>query len=179
MSPFAENSIHLLGTAVLVAQIAVIVFIVGLFIPKFKQSAVFRAVGSNAILLGFFFSLFGSLGTYFFSVVLGFEPCYFCWYQRMFLFPQVILFAIALWKKDERVVDYSIALSVIGGLISIYHYYGQMFNTSALPCAAEAVSCAKREFLEYGYITIPMMALTAFLIIILLMISRKIVYKQM
>jgi disulfide bond formation protein DsbB len=111
----------------------------------------------------------------FYSEILGFEPCTLCWVQRIFLYPQVIMLGIALWKSDHRVSDYSLGLSIPGALVAFYHYYGQMFNTSALPCkTAEAISpCAQRFVLEFGYVTIPMMALTTFIVLIALMCIHK------
>src|SRR4051812_46409724 len=59
----------------------------------------------------------GSALTLFYSEVLGIAPCSLCWLQRIFLYPQVVLFAIAYWKKDRNVALYSIALSILGGIV--------------------------------------------------------------
>ena len=107
--------------------------------------------------------------------IIGFEPCKLCWVQRIFLYPQAIILGLALWKKTKDAGIYCLYLSVIGGLIALYHFYGQSFNPSALPAcdAVGGVSCAVRFFVEFGYITIPMMSLTAFsLIIVSLLLSR-------
>jgi disulfide bond formation protein DsbB len=131
--------------------------------------------GKYAIWLGFVISLGATLTSLLYSDVIGFDPCTLCWVQRLFIYPQVILFGLALWRKERVIVDYSLALSIVGGLIAVYHYYGQMFNTGALPCkAAEGVSpCAIRFFVEFGYVTIPMMSLTAFMLLIAFMALSK------
>src|SRR3989344_4873651 len=113
--------------------------------------------------------------TLFYSEVLGFPPRPFCWLQRMFLYPQVVLFSLALWKKDRlpapqgtlrqtgSVADYSIAMSVIGFGVALYHHTLQVLPAGSLPCPAEgAVSCAQRFIFEFGYITLPLMAATLF-----------------
>src|SRR6185369_1050871 len=85
-----------------------------------------------------------------------------CWYQRIVMYPQVIILGMAAWKKDYSIWLYSRVLSSIGLVIAIYQYYGQMFNEGALPCSTAIDSCAKLYFVEFGYITIPMMALSIF-----------------
>ncbi len=173
MTPLVAQVTHFFSAGVLVFNILTIVGAALLFVPRFRQSSLFVTVGSKAILLAFLVALGATLGSMFYSSIAGFPPCNFCWYQRMFLFPQVLLLTIGLYKKDEHIVDYSLGFSILGALIAAYHYYGQMFNGSALPCPAGAVSCTKREFLEFGYITIPMMSLTVFALLILIMVYRK------
>lgn len=173
MTPFISASIHFISAGVLVFDILIVAGIIALFVPGFRASSVFKMIGSKAILLAFLVSFGATLGSFFFSDYIGFAPCLLCWYQRIAIFPQVVLFAVALYKKDDRVIEYSLVLSIVGSLIAAYHYYGQMFNVNALPCAAEAVSCAKREFIEFGYITIPIMSLTTLLTLIVLMVYRR------
>jgi hypothetical protein len=84
------------------------------------------------------------------------------WLQRIFIYPQVIILGVSLWKRDDQVSDYSLGLSIPGSLVAGYHYYGQMKQSSALVCrSGEAISpCVQRFVLEFGYITIPMLANT-------------------
>jgi disulfide bond formation protein DsbB len=89
--------------------------------------------------------------------------------------PQVILLGLALWKRDDHITDYSLGLSIPGALVAGDHYYGQMVQSAALIChAGETISpCAQRFVLEFGYVTIPMMALTAFIGLIVLMLMYR------
>lgn len=110
------------------------------------------------------------LGSLYFSEIAGWTPCKDCWLQRIFMYPQVILLALALWKRDNKIAPYILALCLIGMCFSAYHYFIQMQNiiasptNPATPCDASGVSCVKTPFVEFGYITIPLMALTAFLL---------------
>ena len=129
--------------------------------------------------IGFILALGGSVLTLVYSEILGFAPCGLCWLQRAFLYPLVVLFALALWKKDRGIADYVIALSIPGTLVALYQHYLQMGGSSLLPCpatAAEAVDCGVRFVFEFGYITFPLMAfsLFAFLIILMLFVREKI-----
>lgn len=111
--------------------------------------------------------------TLFFEYVGGFEPCVLCWWQRVCMFPQILLLAIALWKKEaERIIDYCLGLSVIGLLIGIYNY-SLLYMPSLAPCSAAGVSCAKVHFVEFGYITFPMWAITGFALLICLMLLER------
>jgi len=89
------------------------------------------------------------------------------------MYPLVVLFGIALYKKREEIVDYTLLLAIIGLLISAYHNYIVFVASQAMSCGA-GVSCITKYFVEFGYITIPMMALTAFGAIIFLLIIKKI-----
>ncbi len=120
--------------------------------------------------LGFLLSLGGSAMTLVHSMVFGLPPCPLCWWQRVFLYPQVVLFALALWKRDSGIANYSIALSVAGLFVALYHHMLQISPSGSLPCPSEGVSCAQIFFLEFGYITYPMMAFTLFAALIVLML---------
>jgi disulfide bond formation protein DsbB len=126
----------------------------------------------RGILIAFLVAFVGSCVTVIHSGIFGLPPCPLCWWQRAFLYPQVALFAVALlWKRDRAIADYSIALSLVGLGIAIYHHVLQMYPMGSLPCPAEGgVSCGQILFLEFGYITYPMMAISAFAFLIILML---------
>ena len=122
----------------------------------------------NPLLFAFIVSLVATLGSLFYSEILGYTPCKLCWLQRIFMYPLPLIFGIALRKKDFRIKDYTIPLAVIGALIAAYHYSVQVFQFTTNCCANSEVPCNIVYSFELGYITIPMMALTAFILIIIL-----------
>lgn len=91
------------------------------------------------------------------------------------MYPQVLLLGIALFKKDKGISDYIISLSVIGALIALYHYLLQIDVAPEVSCdiVGYSVSCVQRFVMQFGYITIPMMSFTAFLLITMLMFLNK------
>ncbi|OVE74587.1 hypothetical protein BVX95_02020 [archaeon D22] len=140
----------------------------------FKSAETFFTKNS----LGFVFiiSATATLGSLFFSEILGFLPCKLCWIQRIFMYPIAILSGVALYRKDINVKYYILPLAIIGSLFSIYHYFTQLFpaETGSIFCAIGEASCQTAYTFAYGYITIPMMALTAFILIIVFsLISKK------
>ena len=121
--------------------------------------------------LGFFVSTLATLGSLYYSEVLAYAPCVLCWYQRIFMYPISILFIIAAVKRSAVYVRLnSMVLAAVGAVFSLYHYFIQMQDTGSVACSTVGytVSCSEYFSVSYGYVTIPMMAFTAFIVIILL-----------
>lgn len=121
--------------------------------------------------IGFVISVFASLVSLVYSEVINFIPCFLCWWQRVFMFPIFLMFGVALWDKDRKVVRYAFPLLATGAVISVYHNLGYYFaKSSNLPCDASGVSCYQHLVSEFGgYISIPMLALTAFVALLTLL----------
>ena len=113
-------------------------------------------------------------GSLFFSYVMEFAPCVLCWYQRIFLFPLVILLAIGLLPFDRSVVKYTLPLAIAGWLIALYHnlLYSGIIPESIQPCS-RGVSCTEEYIDLFGFLTIPMLSLLSFSAIIILLIFLK------
>ncbi len=163
-----------LGTVISQVFILLLFFYFVFFFKK--QKFIFTFIGKHGMLLAFIIALASTAGSLFYSQYVGFDPCELCWLQRIFMYPLVVLLGLALIKKDRNIVDYALSLSLIGFLIALYQNF-MYFNNGGLNALCETfgigVSCVKRYVFEFGYVTIPMMALTAFsLIIIFLMISK-------
>ncbi|QQD85117.1 disulfide oxidoreductase [Jeotgalicoccus sp. ATCC 8456] len=117
----------------------------------------------------FIVSLFATLGSLYFSEIRLYEPCEMCWYQRILMYPIVILSLIGVIKEDNNVRLYARVMSGIGILVSTYHYGLQKIpalGESANACMG--VSCTVQYINWGGFITIPLLALTAFFIIFIL-----------
>ena len=117
-----------------------------------------------------------TLGSLFFSYVVGFAPCVLCWYQRIFLFPLVILLAMGLFPFDKSVIKYALPLAIAGWLIAFYHnlLYSGIIPESIQPCS-QGVSCTEKYIDLFGFITIPMLSLLSFstIISLLLLLQRR------
>lgn len=176
MTPLVQNVTDFLSAGI-VAMDILAVFLVIVLVTPLKTRGWGRDVaeffGYYAIWLAFLVALGGMVGSLFYSNFAQFQPCLLCIWQRIFLYPQVIILALALIAKDERVRKYAIALSSIGAIIAIYHTYLQFGGTDVINCAASGVGCEHVYFIEYGYVTIPTMALTAFVLIILFLLFKK------
>ena len=120
----------------------------------------------NYLLAAWSVALIATLGSLYFSEVMKFIPCELCWYQRIFMYPQVFLLAMAFVRKEFMIARYTLMLSVIGGTISLYHYLIQkvtFFRDTAPSCGI--VPCTGDYLNWLGFITIPLLALIAFIFI--------------
>jgi disulfide bond formation protein DsbB len=105
-------------------------------------------------------------GSLFFSEVMNLPPCVLCWYQRIALYPIVILTTIGIIRNDRKTYISVLALAIPGLLISIYHnlLYWKILPESVAPCTL-GISCTTKFFEWFGFVTIPFMALVAFTVI--------------
>ena len=120
----------------------------------------------NSLLIIWVTSLVATLGSLYFSEVRGFIPCDLCWYQRILMYPIVIISTIAYIQKNAQIALTTAVFAIIGGSMSLYHYGIQklsLLQESAPACGL--VSCTGSYINWLGFITIPFLALTAFIII--------------
>ncbi len=143
-----------------------------LLISLWLKNSLSQWVGKHAILLGFLVALGAICGSLFYSEVVGFPPCVLCWWQRMAIYPLLPLFLVALLEKDYGVFKYVIPLSVLGGIVALYHSYVQWGGSPFIPCDATA-SCSKLYVYAFGYVTIPTMSLSVLVAFLLLAWASK------
>jgi disulfide bond formation protein DsbB len=136
---------------------------------------VLGALARHGILLAWLVSCAGTALSLVYSEMAGYEPCVLCWYQRIFIYPQVVLLGLAWWRRDDTIIDYSLLLAAIGGAIALYHTYIGYGGPPLVSCAADGLGdpCAKRYVFEFGYVTIPLMSLTSFLLVLAFLGLRK------
>ncbi len=125
----------------------------------------------NIVYIAFAQALVATLGSLYFSEIEHLVPCVLCWYQRILMYPLVVLLAVGILKKDAHLPYYVLPLSVSGFLIALYHYLLQLgvIPESAAPCIA-GISCASRLVQWFGFITIPFLSLVAFAVITVSMV---------
>lgn len=125
------------------------------------------------LLVAWIVSLVATMGSLFLSEVLGYVPCDLCWYQRIFMYPLVIVLMIALHRKQTAIVPYVLPLIFIGGSISIYHIIIQKLPKDSVIAACGPTSCLDDYLDWFGWLTIPMLALTAFVLIAIALIQAR------
>lgn len=134
-----------------------------------RGTALHSFLSVRATLLSLLIALFGTASSLFYSQFAHFAPCELCWLQRAFLYPQVLVFAVALWRRFCGVWRISLPLSAAGLCLAAYQVYLQFGGTALVACSASsAASCAKRYFLAFGFVTIPVMSLVAFALLVVL-----------
>ncbi|MBO2535190.1 MULTISPECIES: disulfide oxidoreductase [Rummeliibacillus] len=120
----------------------------------------------NSLLFMWVVSLIAMMGSLFFSEVQHFEPCKLCWYQRILMYPLVIILAVAYVQKNARIAVTSAIFSCLGTCTALYHYGIQKvpaLQESAISCGR--VPCTSDYINWLGFITIPLLSLVAFILI--------------
>jgi disulfide bond formation protein DsbB len=117
-----------------------------------------------AIPIGLAVAAVATAGSLNYSEHIGYTPCEYCWYQRIAMYPMVVLFGIALLVKDTKVWRYTLPISIIGAGLSIYHFQLQRWPDQGSSCDA-AAPCTFQWVDEFGFMSIPFMALCGFLLI--------------
>jgi disulfide bond formation protein DsbB len=107
-------------------------------------------------------------GSLFFSQIAHFPPCELCWYQRICMYPLSILLLLMAWFGDNRAARYLFPLPIVGACVSIYHLLieNKVIKEPTQCLASAPGGCATKWINEFGYITIPTLALTGFLLLI-------------
>lgn len=126
--------------------------------------------------LSWLISLVATLGSLYFSEIKFFLPCDLCWYQRIAMYPLVVILGIAAYYNDVKITKYVLPITIIGSLIALYHYMLEKIPglASVKPCS-KGIPCDVAWINWFGFITIPFLSLLAFVsITILLFLCRKI-----
>ncbi len=121
------------------------------------------------LLFAWTISLVATLGSLFYSEIVGYTPCQLCWIQRIFMYPLVIIFGVALIKREISIALPGFLMGIIGLFIGIYHYslqkvpalQGTAGFCGDIPCNLQYVN-------YFGFITIPFMSFFAFFMITVL-----------
>jgi len=134
-----------------------------------------KIIKDNLIKIAFVLASISVMGSLYFSEVLGYAPCNLCWWQRIFMYPLVILLGIGIVKKDKNIVYYALPLAIIGSLIALYHnlLYYEIIVRNTISCVP-GVSCTEKYITLFGFLSIPLMSLISFILItICLILSMK------
>lgn len=134
-----------------------------------------KFIKENSLVLGLIVAVAGMLGSLYFSEVMGLVPCLLCWYQRIALYPLVVIFAAGMLKKSNEAWDYALAFIIVGLIIGIYQYLlVQGLIAEPIATCSLGVPCSKVDWTLFGFITIPFLSLVAWLCFgALYLVSKK------
>jgi disulfide bond formation protein DsbB len=128
----------------------------------------------NSLYLAWAVALIAMLGSLYYSNIEGFIPCVLCWYQRIAIYPLVILIPAGILMKDKNLPNYVLSLSIVGLAISLYHnlLYYKVLPESISPCT-DGVSCLTKYVEYFGFIAIPLLSFLALATITTLVVIHK------
>lgn len=141
-------------------------------LPIHKRAAHSTSADALAILIGrsgpFVALLAASVataGSLFMSDVLGWVPCTLCWYQRILMYPLAIILFVGLLRRERKLYQYVLPFSFGGAVVSTYHYLLQKTDWFPPPPCAAGVPCTVDYINLLGFVTVPFLALVAFLLV--------------
>jgi disulfide bond formation protein DsbB len=127
-----------------------------------------EARGRERLLVGLAWGVaaISTAGSLYYSQVVGFLPCVLCWYQRIAMYPLVLLLAVGLVEPGRATARYGLPLSIGGLAVALYHVMIQLRPALEATGVCDAsVPCTARYLSVYGFVSIPVMAAGGFLLI--------------
>jgi disulfide bond formation protein DsbB len=146
-----------------------------------RASVIFPPAGETAsqhstvwmlVFLSWLVATISTLGALFLGEVMGYTPCVLCWYQRIFMFPLVLILVAGLFPLDPRVVRYALPITLAGLGLAVYHMLliEGLISESVSPCT-QGVPCTEVQVTWFGFVTIPLLSMAAFSVIAALLIA--------
>ena len=135
-------------------------------------AAVARVVQARAVIAVWFVAALATVGSLYFSEIARFTPCTLCWYQRIAMYPLVVIFGVAMLRRERRPPTGTAALAAIGAAIAAYHVALEWFPSLDTGACAVSAPCTAVWFRAFGVFSLPTLALTAFLLILTLLLVR-------
>ena len=134
--------------------------------PESAAGALFDDVVRVGLWLAWLVALVTTLGSLYFSEIAHFTPCKLCWYQRIAVYPLAIVLLVAALKRDRRIAWYVVPVAIIGAGFAAYQTQLQAFPSQHSSFCTTTEPCTVRYVWEFGFVSLPLMALSAFLFII-------------
>ena len=168
MNEVVDSTLAALAILAQISAVIVVALIVAVTIsPRARASFAgsWTTLARQAVWLAWGVAAVATIGSLYFSEIADYLPCRLCWYQRIAMYPLAVVLLVGALLRDRRVTLYAAAFPLVGAAISIYHIYIEV-NPEAESAACRAgVPCSTRWIDEFGYVTIPVMALSAFVLI--------------
>jgi disulfide bond formation protein DsbB len=167
-----------LALLALLAEIAAVGLIAAAVVhavrPAIRWSAeLLDAVRPVALVIAAGVAIVSTLGSLYFSEIADFPPCRLCWFQRIAMYPLAVILSIAAWRRDPGVRWYALPLAVAGGLVSVYHMLVERYPSLEAGSCDPTNPCSIIWVERLGYLTIPTMALSGFVLIAVLLVIPK------
>jgi disulfide bond formation protein DsbB len=156
-----------------VVAVAVVCTVAAVVSPRARTTVVSwaRAVAPQAIPFAWIVATVTTLGSLYYSEHAGFVPCELCWYQRILMYPLVIVLGVAALRRDRAVWITSLVFVVLGTPLSLYHWLVERVPAFEESSACSAITpCSTPWFEKLGFVTLAWMAMSAFLLIGVLMV---------
>ena len=130
--------------------------------------------GWTLVFLSWLMASVSTLAALFLGEVMGHTPCVLCWYQRICMFPLVLILAAGLFPYDRRVVRYALPLALTGWLLALFHWgvASGLIPERVTPCS-QGVPCSVEPITWFGFVTLPLLSVLSFSAIVALLLLTQ------
>jgi disulfide bond formation protein DsbB len=137
-----------------------------------RASPAAAPAGWTPLFAAWLLATISTLGALFLGEVMGYTPCVLCWYQRIAMFPLVLVLAAGLFPFDRRVVRYALPLAVVGLGFALFHMalVAGWLPENIKPCQ-QGVPCSDVQVVWFGFVTIPLLSVAAFSLVVALLLA--------
>src|SRR3989344_8134925 len=162
------NATPIIGFLAVSSNVIFVIAVIIIVVHAWSRQKLYHFVHTYILELLFLGIMSAVVGSLVYSNIVGFPPCDLCWYQRILLYPQLIIVFMAIRRNDKTVIDYLVPLSILGALVALYQSFIQWGYSlgSLIECASVGGECVKVYVKAYSYITIPFMSFSVFVYII-------------
>ncbi len=170
-----ETFYGILAVVAMVAIAGVVLLRLGALVSgsaRDRWDGLVRTVGPSAYGMAWFVAFLATAGSLYFSEVAGFEPCRLCWYQRIAMYPLVVVLAVAAARRERGGAFHAAALAAVGAVVSAYHVLLEWVPSLDTGACSATTPCTLIWFRALGFISLPTLALTAFALVLTLMAIR-------
>lgn len=126
------------------------------------RDAALEVIGPVALPAALAVATTATAGSLYLSEVADFPPCTLCWYQRIAMYPLVVVLAVASRVVDRNVRRYVLPIAAIGSIVSVYHLLVERFPSIETGSCDPLNPCSVIWVEHFGYLTVPAMALSGF-----------------
>jgi disulfide bond formation protein DsbB len=156
--------------AALLANVITAAIIIAAIVGRARRTNPFEVLSGATLWLAAGVAVAATLGSLYLSEIAHLIPCRLCWFQRIAMYPLAVILPLAAFRRDAKARLYVAVIAAIGALVAIYHRLMQSFpSLDTGSCSAVGPSCSSPLIKMYGFVTIPYMALSAFLLILAFM----------
>jgi disulfide bond formation protein DsbB len=137
------------------------------------RSELMQVVDEAALWLAFIVAAVATAGSLYFSEVANYVPCRLCWFQRIGMYPLAVILLIAAIRRDRAIRWYAMPLAAVGACVSMYHYLVEWHPRLEGDVCDPTNPCSLVWFREFGFVTLPFMALCGFAAILALLAPSR------
>jgi disulfide bond formation protein DsbB len=171
-----SNFATVVATLAIVLQVLVVLVLLLAFVSLFSTGARRLLVtlrdtfAGSELWIAFIIALAATAGSLFFSEYSSFIPCRLCWFQRIAMYPLVVILFVGAIRRDRNVVYYAITFPIAGLIVGSYHKYIEIHPEAELAGCKIGAPCSTKWIDKFGYVTIPVLAMSAFAAILTLLL---------